>query len=84
MDAIDQKIIEILNTNLFKTANGEILSLANVKTFSIQDADSFKQKFAFRIYRFAEKRLKNKVLFMDVATENDSVKVVHLWDEMAI
>jgi len=76
------KIIQILDTNLFKTANGKIISLANVRTISIQDPDSFKQKFAIKVYRFAEKTLVDKVLFMEVATENDSVLIVHLWDEL--
>ncbi|MBC8183807.1 hypothetical protein H8E88_22165 [candidate division KSB1 bacterium] len=76
------RIIQILDTNLFKTADGKIISLANVKTISIQDPDSLRQKFTFKVYGFAEKSLINKVLFMEVATENDSVLIVHLWDEM--
>ena len=76
------KIVQILDTNLFKTADGKIISLANVRTISIQDPDSFKQKFAFKIYGFAEKSLVNKVLFLEVATEHDSVLIIHLWDEL--
>jgi len=76
------RITQILDTNLFKTADGKIISLANVKIISIQDPDSLRQRFAFRVYSFAEKSLINKVLFLEVATENDSVLIVHLWDEL--
>ena len=49
------KIIQILDTNLFKSADGKIISLANVKTISIDDQDSLRQKFAYKVYSFAKK-----------------------------
>jgi hypothetical protein len=76
------KIIQILDTNLFKTADGKIISLANLQTISIENPDSLKRNFALKVYRYAEKSLINKVLFVEVATKNDSVVVVHLWDEL--
>lgn len=76
------KIIRILDANLFKTANGTIISLANVKTISIYDSDSLRRKFAQKVFAYAQKTLLNQELSEEVIAKNDSVKTVHLWKKM--
>jgi len=78
------KITQVLDTNQFKTEDGKIISLANVSTFSIQDPDSFKQKFAFKVYKYAQKNLIDKELLNEFVSENDSIKKVHLWKKRLI
>ena len=73
------KIIQILDTNLFKTEDGKIISLANVGTISIEDPDSFKQKFAFKVFDYAKKTLLDKEFLAEFVNDGDSIRKAHLW-----
>jgi hypothetical protein len=78
------KITKIKDTNLFVTHDSLTISLSNVKTFSITDADSFKRNFALKVFKNAEKMLLDRVLFADIQEKNDSLVLVHLWEKKRI
>src|SRR4030067_3046905 len=76
------RIEKILDSNLFETADSTLISLANVKTISINDPDSLKREFAEKTIKYGKEHLLGRSFIAERVSKTDSVLFVHLFKEL--
>jgi hypothetical protein len=78
------KIKLIHDTNLFETQDGQFISLSNVQTISINDSDSFRQRFALRVHKDVKDLLLHRSFIVENSDQQDSITLTHLWRRLPL
>jgi hypothetical protein len=71
------KIVEIIDTNLFRTETNELVSLANLKTISIHDPDSSNIQLAKMTMKYLSQHLLYKIVKIE-CVEKDTISLVDI------